>query len=311
MNQKDNREQPKKVNKMPLEFRGEIANGNTGYANLAPLPNKRNHLIYSYFIECTGIVEVFRALFRSYMITDELLKLNRQVDRQLIEILKETMTAVFPKPESRLIQDQDQLRYNAYWRLFGYTIKGRENNFPKVSSSYNREFNSTFESIMYNISQGILDKDITTEKLGNPNAIAELLENLGRQLRSRTNNEIEDLSEYSAYAFYRLILLLENDHLMTLRLGIKSTDPSRRLIELGEKVRVHVAKETIYLFLLAASMNIFLRTIEDTLHWDAAAAAALYEDPGNEKFFKEISAAWYQITGKDFVVEALRSRSNI
>jgi hypothetical protein len=110
-------------------------------------------------------------------------------------------------------------------------------------------------------------------------------------------------------ALYRLILLLQDDHLMTDRLGIRSTDPSRRLVELGEKVRVSVvAKATSYLFLLATRMNFFLRTVEDTLDWDAASAATLYEDPKNQIFFKEISSAWYQVTGKDFLAEALRMR---
>jgi hypothetical protein len=40
-----------------------------------------------------------------------------------------------------------------------------------------------------------------------------------------------------------------------------------------------------------ARMNIFLRTVEDTVDWDAAAAATLYEDPPNRKSFKEISIA--------------------
>jgi hypothetical protein len=278
------------------------------FAYLAPLTNTRNHLIYPYFIESTGIVEAFRALFTSYVTTDELLKLNRQADLQLIEDIKATMQCVFAKPTSTIVQDLEQLRYNAYWRLFGYTIKGKENNFPKVSS-YNPEFNRTFESIMYNIFQGILDKDITIEKLGNPNALAELLDNLGRQLRGRTYNEIEDLSENWSIIFYKLILMLEDDHLMTDRLGIRSTDPARRLIELGEKVKVSaVAKATSYLFLLATRMNLFLRTVEDTLDWDAASAATLYEDPQNQIFFKDISSAWYQVTGKDFLAEALRMR---
>ena len=43
---------------------------------------------------------------------------------------------------------------------------------------YNKEFNKLFEGIMYEIFQGILDKGITIEKLSNPNALAEMLDNL-------------------------------------------------------------------------------------------------------------------------------------
>jgi hypothetical protein len=304
-------EQPKKFSKTLQGLRNWIASTKPEYAYLAPLTNRRNHLIYSYFIESTGIVEVFRVLFRRYMTTGEVLNLNRETDQQLIETLEDAMLAVFPKPASSIVQNLEQMRYSAYWRLFGYTIKGKENNFPKVAG-YNLDFNKTFESIMYNIFQGILDKGITTnKKLSDSDALAELLNNLGCQLRGRTTNEIDDLSEYWAYVLYTLVLLLEDDHLMTDRLDIRSTDPSCRLIVLGEKVGVPVAKATSYLLLLAARMNIFLRTVQDAFNWDAATAAILYEDPQNQTFFKEISSAWFQVTGRDFSAEALRARRTI
>jgi len=178
-----------------------------------PPPLEKRHLIYAYFIESTGIVEFFRTLFRSYFLTDDILKLNRAEDLVLIEHLKEVIEIVYPRPVSKITPDLEELRYNAYWRLFGYTIKGKENSFPKVPA-YNKEFNKLFEGIMYEIFQGILDKGITIEKLSNPNALAELLDNLQKLLRNRTYNEIEDLGSYWAAAFNSLRELLDNDALM-------------------------------------------------------------------------------------------------
>ena len=185
---------------------------------MTPPPFKKRHLIYSYFIESTGIVEVFRALFGSYFLEDTFLKLNRDDGLILIEKLKKRIEIVFPRPVSKISPDLEELRYNAYWRMFGYTIKGKEN-FPKTAN-YNKEFNKLFEEIMYEIFQGILDKDNTIEKLSNPNTLAELLENLQKLLKNRDYNEIPDIASYWATAFNGLLELLEDDALMVDRLNI-------------------------------------------------------------------------------------------
>lgn len=268
-------------------------------------PKMKRHLIYSYFIESTGIIDVFGSLFKSYLISDDLLKLNRRDDGQLIEKIKETINYVYPKPISRITPDLEALRRNAYWRMFGFTIKNN-NDFPKVRS-YNSEFTKTFEAIMYEIFQGILDKGISIEKLGNPNALAEHLDNFHTMLINRKYNEIEDISAYWAFALERLLSLLDDDDFMIRRLNIRSDGRKSRLIELGERLRVPVAKETLYLFQLAKYMEKFLIRVEDTT-WSTELAASLFNE---EFFFKEISSAWYQITRKDFLAQALSARRSV
>lgn len=71
----------------------------------------------------------------------------------------------------------------------------------------------------------------------------------------------------------------------------------------GERLKVPVAKETLYLLLLADRMEAFLKQVEETEQWDFAKATALFNQ---EDAFKEISSAWYQITGRDFLADALR-----
>ena len=51
-------------------------------------------------------------------------------------------------------------------------------------------------------------------------------------------------------------------------------------------------------------MEKFLMEVEDT-SWSTPKAASLFDQPF---FFKEISSAWFQITGKDFLAEALNTR---
>jgi hypothetical protein len=281
----------------------------------APIPDtdplRRNHLIYSYFIESTGIVEVFRKLFTSFLLDDEILKLNVQEDSDLIRRIKENIKDVYSKSSSSIAPDPDKVRRNAYWRLFGYTLRGK-GTFPNGSRysgvRYNAEFNKTFESVMVQIFQIILDKGITLERLGNANALAELLDNLKRQLVGRTYNTIEDISQDFAFKFYSLSTLLGNNKLMIDRLSIRSNDPTRRLIELGKKLKVPVAKESSYLFLLASRMNIFLRKVEEEPEWTPQKAKNMVSSDKDEVFFKEIQNAWYQVTGKDFLAEAMKAR---
>jgi hypothetical protein len=267
------------------------------------IPHK---LIYSYFIESTGILEVFAALWKSYLLTDDVIKLNKQEDAKLIELLKENIEYAFPRPVSKITPDLELLRYNAYWRLYGYTIKGKEN-FPKVPS-YNKDFNKTFESIMYEIFQGILDKGITIEKLANPNALAELLDNLQKMLRDKTYNQVEDIAGQWGLALEGLLALLEKDELIKTRLGIRATGKYKRLQALADMLKISIPKETLYLLQLAGRMEAFLTQVEDTPEWNFTNASALFD---KEDMVKEISSAWYQVAGRDFLADALSRRRSI
>jgi len=278
-------------------------------------PN-RHHLIWSYFVESTGIVEVFRALFKSYLESDDMLKLNHADDSVMINRIKESINNNFPIPSSSISPDPEGLRYNAYWRLFGYVIHGKESILtPELKpSSSNMDFNSNLEKILYEIFQIILDKDITIEKLGNPSGLALLLNDLGKQLHNRTYNQIEDVAEYWYLNFKALREFIKDDDLMVKRLNVRSTGEDQRLIELGERLKVPVALKTVYLFVLAEQMQNFLKKIEDTTAisgtgWDSTTATML-SDPHPEFGFdlQEIDNAWFQVTGKDPKADAIAAR---
>lgn len=268
-----------------------------------PKPNG-NNLIYSYFIESTSIASVFNNLLSSFFISDDHLKLNKKDDDVLIELLKETANEVFPRPVSYITPPLPDLLHNAYFRLFGYTIKGYEN-FPRPVN-YNSEFNATFNQFGFNVFQMILDKGITTEKLGSPHATAELANNLRKQMEARTFNTIEHLADDSAIKLYRLIELLQNKKLMIERLGVRSESLSRTLMELGEKVKTPVPKESSDLFLLAGRMNVLLSQIQST-EWDSNLAESLVTDE-NTVFFKALESSWFHVTGKSWMTDGLKSR---
>ena len=52
-------------------------------------------------------------------------------------------------------------------------------------------------------------------------------------------------------------------------------------------------------------MEAFLLQVDETETWGSAEATALFNQ---EDSFKEISSAWYQITGRDFLADALSRR---
>ena len=265
---------------------------------------KGNHLIYSYFIESTGIVSVFSKLLTSFFVDDRHLKLNKKDDDVLIELLKETANEVFPRPVSIITPPLIDLLHNAYYRMFGYTVKGFET-FPKPEN-YNSEFNTTLNQFGYNVFQMILDKGITTEQLGSPHATAELANTLRKQMEARLFNTIEHLANDSAIKLYRLIELLQNKRLMIERLGIRLESLSRTLIELGEKFGAPVAKETGDLFLLAGRFNTLLTAIQSR-DWTSTLAESFVTNE-NVLFFKALESSWSHVTGKSWMTQALQAR---
>jgi hypothetical protein len=266
-----------------------------------------NHLIYSYFVESTGIYSVFSKLLSSFYIDEKYLKLNKDGDDDLIELLKETANEVFPKPASSITPPLPELRYNAYFRLFGYTIKGNET-FPRPEN-YNSEFNKTLNEFGTALFTLILDKGITSERLGSPHTVAELANAIRKQMEVRTYNTIRHIADDSAIKSYRLIELLQNEKLMVERLGIRSETLARTLIELGEKVKAPVAKESSDLFLLAGLTNTLLLQLQSR-DWTSNLVENLVNDE-NTLFFKALESSWSHVTGVSWMAQAMKSRRKL
>jgi hypothetical protein len=131
-----------------------------------------------------------------------------------------------------------------------------------------------------------------------------VLKDLQKMLINRTYNEIEDIASYWAIAFQDLLQWLDNDKLLVQRLNMRAQGRYPRLIELGQKLKVPVAKESLYLFILAKRMEVLLNRVEQT-QWNIRAATSLYDD---SLFFKELSSTWYQVTGIDIFQIALTQR---
>lgn len=269
---------------------------------LPPIDGRRRHLIYSFFVECTGLFEIFRAVFDSYLKDDILLRLTRDSNGPLIEAIKETINEVYARPRSAIAPDPEQLRLNAYWRLFGLRVPGKVG--LEETPNYNAEFEKTFGEAMIEIFQGILDQGVTGQpQYGNPSAVAEHLNNLRQQLVNRTFNEIRDISEASALHVTRLFSLLDNDEFMG-ALNIRSKGRPQRLKDLADKVKPKSDPATQYLLILAERIEVFLRRVEDT-DWNTINAGQLFLE---RPFFSEISTAWGAARKRHFRDEASARR---
>jgi hypothetical protein len=276
-----------------------------------PLPEGGNHLIYSYFVESTNIIPVFGALFSSFFVSDNILKLSVKDDKSLIETIKETVNEVFAKPVSSITPSLEEARYNAYWRVFGYKIQN-SNSSSKTESVSKTEvptsnFNELFSNFLLNISLMILDLNNTNEKVGDPNTTASYANKIKTLLDERITNTIQHVADDSAAKLGRLIMLLEDPVLLPNRLSIRSEDPVSSFQRLSQRLNVPIPQESSDLFLLAGRMHTLLTEIQART-WTASAALELATIEKNQIFFKGIEASWTAVTKKSIMLAARRSR---
>ncbi len=122
------------------------------------VPGNKRHPIWLYYIERTNIVNVFRAILRSFLITDIDMSLTPVEDKRLSDKLLETVNYVFPTEHSTIARQfgLEQLRWNIYQRVFGYDDRSKA--FPRSPTS-NKIFHTLQESIFLNISRAIWTKE--------------------------------------------------------------------------------------------------------------------------------------------------------
>jgi hypothetical protein len=103
----------------------------------------------------------------------------------------------------------EQIRFNSYYRLLGWTIPGKEDATDFKVESYNQDFHATFEDILKQVVNGILDKAIN-EAATDPDALNRTLVSLQTGLKDHNNNLIPSVAAYWAVSFEKLLDLLDN-----------------------------------------------------------------------------------------------------
>ena len=267
------------------------------------VPSNKRHPIWLYYVERTNIANVFRSVFRSLLVTDKEMSLTPVEDKDLIDLLMETMNRAYPIERSTIIRELggiEQLRWNIYQRVFGYDDRNRA--FPR-SPTFNSDFHTLQESIFLNIARAIWTKESSFQRLADPGSLYEMLVNMQEILLARQMNTVHDASSYWAIAFHALRGLLNNRKLIREKIGIPVVGEDQILIALGAKFRVFVPRTTLYLFDLAERMETILLRIERT-RWTVDQAQAWY---ASENFWKLTFNAYYRVGGKDFMQMAIHS----
>lgn len=274
---------------------------------------KARHLIFPFFIESTGSLAAFRALIESFQRTDQVINLylDSDSDVELIEALEDIRDRCWPTPKSTIgsITDE-QIRFNSYYRLFGWTISGKEDATDFKVESYNQDFRATFEDILKQVVNGILDKAIN-EAATDPDALSRTLVSLQTGLKDHNNNLIPFVATYWSDTFEKLLDLLDNNRLMqTLNVNTNGKDTPEeralRLRRLGAKFNVVISPVAEQFFALSGNMEKFLKTVEDT-SWSAKEAKKLYTDP----IIREIIFAYGRATNREFFNEARMLRIRV
>jgi hypothetical protein len=267
-----------------------------------PVPRNKRHPIWLYYVERTNIVNAFRALFRSYLISDKDMTLYPVEDKELSDLLMETLNTVYPYERSTIGRELgiEQLRWNIYQRVFGYDDKTKA--FPR-SPTFNSDYHALQESIFLNIARAIWTKESTFQKIMDPASLSEMLTNMREILLAKQTNYVNDLTAFWSMGFSRLRGLLDNPRLIRDKLGIRVIGEDQILMALGAKLNVPVPRNILYILDLAERMETILLRIERT-HWNINQAEAWY---ASENFWKLTFNAYNRVWGRDFMQMAVLS----
>ena len=240
------------------------------------------HLIFSYLVENTRIVQIFERLIWMYVHDEKLTKAN---NADAFRWIMNTESLFFGGARaserrgasSNLRPISEATRRNAYMRMFGMDLAfGDPNNntFPYVKADFsNSSFITLFESFLIEFWKGFSNANNTS---GQNTTDTEHLEDLARRLQelmmSRRTTELNfnnyryfnlSVEEYSAYIFmYWLFFIISYDSPVVDYLNCNANTPGDRLIAIGKKVGMPAHTKSVAILDIAQPMNLILRSME-------------------------------------------------
>ena len=130
------------------------------------------HPLSLFYLEKTGIVDVFKELLRSYQTGTDWLNLHYQNNLLLVRILNETIQLGFPISNSSMELDPDKRRLNMYHRRFGLTIPEKKD-YPGADNNDKGRYNDLMRKIIVEVCQGIIDQNAQpVTNLANPSLLS-------------------------------------------------------------------------------------------------------------------------------------------
>lgn len=272
----------------------EVGAGRPKVPNVDALepPNKVvwKHLIYSYLIENTRIVEVIRRVLHEIFHGE---RLGRPTEA-VLNWAHLTERLVFSDrdghwlnpPISEIRPDPGALRRNAYYRLFGMDLShglpdGRPYPYIKPEAA-NRDFVTTFETLLREVWRAFINRNNTSGTVTTDEArIADLCNRLENMLRVRRH--AGSLSQHEFYcdavmSWFHLTVSADNDVVYWLQ--AQAHDESTRLQAIADRVGVPAHTHSYEYFEMADYLHEILYRIERGDFSDPSKVAELYE--GND-----------------------------
>jgi len=208
-----------------------------------------------------------------------------------MDSLNEITETVFRLPNSSIDGDIEQQRLNAYNRMFGLKVKGKEG--LVISNDYNKDFIPIFRNVMVNIFKGIRDyRDPLNVRVANPDLLSGYLNNLNDNINNNIINDVNRDTQEWFIAFESLLALVENPQFRTV-LGITSAiqDIGEYAVNIGIKMGESLPNLNIYLE-LGRLMGWFLTEVQTRGRWNGNMAEVLYTTQERRNDFVRLIELW-------------------
>ncbi len=245
--------------------------------------HKHIHLIYAYLLENTRISQIFEKILYNYLHNENLGIASYKTKI----LLRNTEYLFFDRNPltSKVREDAEAVRRNAYYRLFGMDLSfGNSNNPLNTSYNYhkseisNNGFISLFEKLLKEFWQGYINAlNTTTTNTRDDYVIEQLIRDLHYMLMGRRTHETAtqnmwkyyDASTLSWEEFHSVMMMFwffeiiddVNSPLIE-DLNAHAVRSGYRLINLGKKVNLSAHTKSQELIDLSIPMARLLRTIE-------------------------------------------------
>lgn len=270
-----------------------------------------DHLGYSYLVENTRALQILRRVVREYRSGEALGTPSVETQRWLDA--SEALLCSAPNPfgpwqsTSVIRQDQDAVRRNAYWRLFGFDLAfGNDDNRPLIydkAKATNQNFLRLFEELLFELWQAISnEKNTSGVNNTDDDRIFRLTEELKFILRSRRQTQNLAREELAAAATASWVeLTLSTNTPVVIDLRAQATDAADRLRMIGEKVELMPHSKSSEFFSMCTEMSKVLRTIESGAIANSSQAWFLYKETGGAIGVdsRRLITEWASATGKD------------
>lgn len=282
------------------------------YAPSSPGSPAWDHFGYSYLVENTRALQILRRVVREYRSGEALGTPSIATQRWLdaTEVLLFSAPNPFGPWQSTSVvrPDQESVRRNAYWRLFGLDLAfGSDDNRPLVydkAKASNQNFLRLFEELLFELWQAISNEH-NSSGVNNTDddRIYRLTEELKFILRSRRQSQTlarEELAAAAAMSWVELTLSTNTPLVIDLR--AQATDAADRLRMIGEKVEMAPHSKSSEFFSMCTEMSVFLRTIESGVAVTSSSTAwFLYKSTGGGigTQTRRLITEWAAATGKD------------